>query len=455
MAYRDLREFLEKCRAAKDLVEIDRRVGLDLEVGKALKKTYARSGPVLLFKDTGTPFPAVGAVFGDRGKALRAFEAAEEDIQAKFAAGLARPIAPVFAADAPCQEVVLTGADIDLTQLPIPKFSPLDGGPYLTAGISVSKDPETNVPDIGHYRFQVLGKDVFGFMAQPFHRLGKHCNKARRRSMDTYEIAVVVGTDPVLGYACQVQAGDGDDDWAIAGGLRGEPVELVKCKTIDLEVPAYAEFVFELEIDFKTQRLEGPLGEYTGYITPGEERPVARVKAITHRHSPLFQILLTGKPVTENHILKNLPFEVSFYRQMQRQFPTLTAIAITPSGGVQLYLVLALRPRYAGEARHAILAAMASNIRPKWVVAVDPDIDVHSSAEVEWAMAFRVDPARDTFVIDLMPSAPLDPSSSGPTLQAKVNSAIGVDATLPFGGDFARVADVPGWREYQLPELDG
>lgn len=455
MAYKDLREFLDSCRKDGDLIEVDRRIDMDLEVGKALKKSYARSGPIIMFRNTGTPYQAVGGVFGNRAKALRAFEACENEIQSKFIAGLSRPLPPIRVKAAPCQEIVITGKDIDLSQIPIPKFSPLDGGPYLTAGISVSKDPETGIVDIGHYRFQVLGRDIFGFMAQPFHRLGKNCDKARKLGMDKYEIALVVGTDPVLGYSCQVQVADDVNDWTIVGGLRGEAVELVKCKTIDVEVPAHAEFVFELEIDFTTEMMEGPLGEYTGYMTPGDPKPIARVKAITHRQDPLFQILLTGKPITENHMLKNIPFEASFYHTMKKQFPTLTDIAITPSGGVQLYLVMAMKPRYAGEARHAILAAMASNVRPKWVIVVDPDIDVHSSAEVEWAMSFRVDPVKDTFTIDQVPSAPLDPSSSGNSLQEKVNSAIGIDATMPFGGAYATVADVPGWRTYDFPELTG
>lgn len=272
--------------------------------------------------------------------------------------------------------------------------------------------------------------------------------------MKKFEMALVVGTDPVLAYTCQVQnVPDTTDDWSLAGALRGQPVELVKCRTIDVEVPATAEFVFELEIDFETEVSEGPLGEYTGYMTPASERPIARVKAITHRKDPYFQVLLTGKPVTENHILKNIPLEASFYNAMKKQFPTITDVAVTPSGGVQLYAVIAMKQRYANEARHVILSAMSSNVRPKWIVVVDPDINVHDSAEVEWALSFRVDPGRDVILVNNVPSAPLDPSSHGDSLQEKTNSTIGIDATMPFGKLYATVAEVAGWKDYSFPEI--
>lgn len=457
MAYKDLREFLAACKEAGDLIQVNRPISTELEIGKALKKSYVNNGPVVIFNDPiGKSFPAVGGIFGNRAKALRAFEATDDDVHEKFIHGLNNPIDPIMVDKAPCQEVVITGDDIDITKLPIPKFSPLDGGPFLTAGITVSKDPETGVPDIGHFRYQVHDKNTFGYFAQPFHRFGKNCNKARAMGLKKLEAAIIIGTDPVLGYTCQLkQVPDDVSDWTLAGGLRGEPVELVKCRTVDIEVPAYAEFVIEIEVDFTQDRSEGPLGEYTGYMTPASEKPIVHVKAITHRKDPLFQILLTGKPITENHILKNIPFEASFINAMKKQFPTISAVSVRPSGGVQLYVVMAMKPRYAGEARHAILAAMSSNIRPKWVIVVDPDINVHDAAEVEWAISYRTVPGRDVILVKDVPSAPLDPSSTGgEVLQARLNDSIGIDATMPFGEDYAVVADVPGWQEYDFPELN-
>jgi len=455
MPYRDFRQFLDVLRAHGELIDINRPIDLHSDVGKALKQTCARQGPAFLFTQTGTEFPLAAGLYSTRSKALLAFEATEETIFEKVLTGLDNPIPPtVISAAAPCQEVVLTGADIDITRFPIPTYSPKDGGPYITAGIFVSKDPEIGVTDIGHYRAQILGKDTFTFFAQPFHRFGKYLTKCQRLGV-VPRGAIVIGVDPVIAYTCQVQTTDDTDDWHVAGGLRGAPVELVRCKTIDLDVPATAEVVIEFEVDLTSKVSEGPLGEYTGYYTPASPKPIARITAISHRRKPYFQGLLTGKPVTENHILKAIPFEASVYRTLKAQFPTIERVAIPPSGGVSFYVVISMRPRFAGEARQAILAAIASPIRPKWVIAVDSDINVHNPAEVEWAKCFRVRPDRDVFVIDQIPAGPLDPSvGDNVPLAARMSAAVGVDATIPFGEPFAEAADIPGWQDYSVPELD-
>jgi 2,5-furandicarboxylate decarboxylase 1 len=455
LPYADFRAFLDALRANGELIDIERPVELYLEIGKALRQTAAIGGPALNFKNNGTAFPLVGGLYNTRAKALLAFESTEAAVFEKILNGLAKPIAPVMAAaKAPTHDVVLTGADADLTKLPIPTYSPDDGGPFITPGIVVSRDPETGVPDLGHYRFQIMNAGEMSFLAQPFHRFGKHIVKARKRGMTRYPAAVVFGVDPILAYTCTIQVPDGTNDYEIAGGLRGAPVELVHARTVDLDVPAHSEIVIEFEVDLTKDVLEGPLGEYTGYYTPSSMKPLARVTAITHRTGAYCQALLTGIPPTENHILKQLPFEASFFQMMKKSFPTLHSVSIPPSGGVSFSIVMSLAQRYAGEARHAILAAMSTNLRPKIVTVVDPDINVQSSAEVEWAVAFRVQPRRDVIIVDDLPAGPLDPSvDDSVPLEARTGSAIGIDATRPFGQEFQKVADVPGWQEYDFPEL--
>ena len=455
MPYQDFRQFLDALRQHGELIDIDRPVAL-ADIGKAMKQSYRRGGPALMFNKNGTDFPLVCGLYATRGKALLAFEADERTILQKVLAGLGKPIAPdISKAAAPCQEVLIEGSAIDIARFPIPTYSPKDGGPYITPGIVVSKDPETGVPDIGHYRFLILGKDTFSFSAQPNHRFGKNLAKCQRLGIKP-RAALVIGVDPILAYACQVQVSDATDDWAVAGGLRGAPVELVRAWTCDLEVPASSEVVIEFEVDMDKTVMEGPLGEYTGYYTPPSLKPIGRITAITHRRNPIFQGLLTGKPVTENHILKQIPFEASFLKSLKAQFPTIESVSVRASAGVSFYVVIAMAPRFAGEARQVILAAIASNIRPKWVIVVEPDIDVHNSAEVEWALAFRVQPREDVIVIDKIPSGPSDPSIDDPTKPRllRTASAIGIDATRPFGKPFSEVADVPGWEDFDVPELD-
>ncbi len=457
MPYADFRAFLDTLRAQGELIDVERFVDPYLEVGKALRKTAALGGPAINFANNGTAFPLVGGLYNSRSKALLAFESSESEVFGRILAGLARRIAPVMASGpAATHDVVLTGAAADLTKLPIPTYSPDDGGPFITPGIVVSNDPETDVPDMGHYRFQILNAHEMSFLAQPFHRFGKHIVKARKLGLTRYPAAVVFGVDPILAYTCTVQVPDGTNDFEVAGGLRGAPVELARARTVPLDVPAHSEIVIEFEVDLTKDVWEGPLGEYTGYYTPGSLKPLARVTAITHRHGAYCQALLTGIPPTENHILKQLPFEASFFQSMQKQFPTLHSVAIPPSGGVSFSIVMSMAQRYAGEARHAILAAMSTNLRPKTVIVVDPDIDVQRSADVEWALAFRMQPHEDVIIVEGLPAGPLDPSvDDSVPLDSRTGSSIGIDATRPFGKEFQKVADVPGWQEYDFPELKG
>ena len=449
MAYQDLRAFLTVLKQSGELVDVSRAIALKYDVAKALAKSNAVQGPALMFKETGTAFPLVAGLYATRKRALLAFDATEASIHDKVLKGINNPIGPVdFKGPPPCQEVVLVGDQIDVTKLPVPIYSPKDGGPYITAGIVVSENPETSIPDIGFYRFQVHGSKQLGVYSAPNHRFGKNIAKATAMG-GLLHGAIVIGVDPMIAFSCAVQSSDATNDWFVAGGLRGSPVELVKAVSSNLKVPARAEFVIEFTVDMVNQQREGPLGEYTGYYTPASPKPTAQVTAITHRKDAIFQGLLTGKPITEDHILKQIPFEASILRQLQAQFPTISDISITGSGGVQVYVVIAMKPRYEGEARQALLAAMSSNLHPKWVVVVDPDIDIRNSAEVEWAQSFRVKPHEDVFVVDRTAAAQLDPAADG-----GFSSSVGIDATIPVGVDFPEVSEVPGWKDFALPEID-
>src|SRR5580700_3002441 len=426
MPFQDFREFLDALRKHGELLDIDRPVALELEVAKALRKSASVGGPACVFKNNGTRFPLVAGVYNTRAKALIALEATEETVVERILAGLSKRIPPVVVKDAPVHENVITGEAIDLGALPVPKYSPDDGGPYITPGIVVSKDPETGIPDIGHYRFEIIDKQIMSFLAQPNHRFGGNLVKARRMGHTTFQAALVIGVDPAIAYTCPILVPDGTNDFEVVGGMRGAALELVRCKTIDVEVPAHAELVFELEVDFTREVFEGPLGEYTGYYTPGSKKPIARIKAITHRNNAYFQALLTGVPPTENHILKQLSYEASYFAMLKVQHPTLASVAIPASGGVAFYIVISMKQRYAGEARHVNLNAIASSQRPKLVVVVDPDIDVRNPNQVEWAIAFRTQPDRDVIIVDGLPGGTLDPSIDGSIpLNKRVGSAMG------------------------------
>ncbi|KIU18186.1 UbiD family decarboxylase [Mycolicibacterium llatzerense] len=473
MPFDDFRSFLTALRDQGQLIEVARPVALELEVAKAMRKSAATGGPAIVFNNNGTKFPLVGGIYNSRAKALLAYGCTEENAFGDIVNRLKTRIPPVYVDDGPVHENVILGDDIDLSILPVPRYSPDDGGPYITPGIVVSHDPETGVPDIGHYRCEIIDSKTMTLMAIPNHRFAKNQAKALAMGHKTFRAALVIGVDPMIAYTGPIQVPEDTNDWEVVGGMRGAAVELVKCRTNDVSVPAHAEVVIEFEVDFTETVTEGPLGEYTGYYTPASPKPVVRPTAITHRNDAYFQALLTGRPTTENHILKQLSFEASFFDMMRQQFPTIEKVSIPASGGVYFRVVISMRQRFAGEARSLILAAMGSNLRPKQVVVVDPDIDVYDSEQVEWAMAFRTQPARDVIIVEGLPGGPLDPTAdeSLPPDQ-RTGSAIGTDATYPYGtivkkvgdvcgpaleehgGRVVEVADVPGWREYEFPELD-
>ncbi len=453
-----LRDFIQKVKEQGKLVTIDRKVDLKYDVGKVLMKAYHnQKGPVVLFTKPGeSDMPLVANIFSSRDNAALALGVPLEKLNGAAGKALETRVKPQIVTNAPSQEVIIQGDDVDLNKYPIPIYSPDDGGAYVTPGIVVSKDPETGVYDMGHYRFMRIGKNTFSFLAQPFHRFGENIIKAKKLGVPL-EAALVIGSDPALGFAAQAKVG-ASDDYEVAGGfLGGEPLKVTKGKTIDLLVPASAEVIFELQIDYNKLVPEGPLGEYTGYYTPTSPKPVATVKAITQRKNPIFQALLTGKPapVTENHILKEIPFEASLYKQLKANFPTLKDVSIPPFGGVQAVAIASFTPRFYGESVQLLTALISSFVVPKWAIVVDTDIDVFDINDVMWALSFRTNPARDIIKVRGITKVPLDPSAELGEHEKMTSTSIGIDATLLHEGFTpAKVATVPDWESFKVPELD-
>ena len=230
------------------------------------------------------------------------------------------------------------------------------------------------------------------------------------------------------------------DELAIAGGLHGSPVELVKCRTIDLEVPATSELVIEGYLEPHVRREEGPFGEMTGYVGPGGPEPVFTCTAITSRTDPIFQAGLTGIPVTENHVLKLLPMEANLLTAMRQVYPDITGVHYAPEGGAEFLAVISMRQRYVNQAKNVLLTALGSVAHPKVVIVVDDDIDIYDTAKVWWAVLTRAQPAEDVIIIPRAAGGQLDPSAP-----SKFGSSLmGIDATIPFGADFAEVVAIPG-----------
>jgi 4-hydroxy-3-polyprenylbenzoate decarboxylase/2,5-furandicarboxylate decarboxylase 1 len=230
------------------------------------------------------------------------------------------------------------------------------------------------------------------------------------------------------------------DEFTIAGGLRGEAVELVRCRTVDLLVPASSEIVLEGRFRPGVREHEGPFGEFSGYVGPGNREPVFEVGAMTMRRDAIYQAGLTGVPVTENHVMKGLPMEAQLLVTLRASYPDVAAVSYAPEGGAEFLVVIALNQRYAYEARNVILTAMGSAGHPKLVVVVDDDVDIYDMAKVWWAIVTRAQADRDLIIIDRAAGGQLDPSAPAPFTSA----LLGIDATRPFGQPFPEVVRIPG-----------
>jgi 2,5-furandicarboxylate decarboxylase 1 len=447
LPYRDLREFLDRLERESELVHVSRAVDTRFEIAAGIRHVSDTGGPALFFDNVRDhDMPVVGGVFASRGKALLALDVeTPEEGNRRFVHGLEHPLEPALIDHGECQEVVETGDDVDLFRLPLPVYSERDGGAYLTVALDISKDPVDRSVNASIYRMMRVDRNRLAVMSHAFQGLGTHMARAEARG-EPLDVAIANGCDPVLLYASQAKVAQGFNELTIAGGIRGEPVPVVKCATVDLEVPATSELVIEGRVLPGERVQEGPFGEFTGYYGPAEMNPVMEVTAITHRHSPIFLAGMTGIPPTDNHVLKSFAYESNLFEDLRRDFPEIVAVSFPEWGGVQFAAIISIRQRYKGQARHMILTTLGNAARPKLVVVVDDDIDVYDTEKVNWAIMTRSQPAEDIIIVPRVAGGPLDPSAP----EKEVISVWGIDATRPLGRVFPEVVRVPGADEFRL-----
>ena len=440
MPYTDLRAFIDRLRSENDLAEITTEVDPRFEVSAYIRKTSDAEGPAVLMKRVkGYSTPILGGVFAARRRGLWAYDAGEGDAISKYLHALHNPLRPTLVEEGPCQQIVLLGDSADMTKFPNPIYSEKDAGHYVTMGVTTTKDPETGVRNEGIYRLQVKGKDKLGIYSSISQHVMVHLAKAESQGKPL-PVAIALGTDPSILLAAAAKVPYGVDEYELAGGLRGSPVELVKCRTVDLEVPASSEIIIEGRIPPKVREEEGPFGEVTGYYGDAGPRPVIEITAITHREQPIYLAGLTGMPTTDNHILKGISYDASAFEELRRTFPEVRGVHFHPAGGVRSIMFVSLHQRYNGQAKAVIAAALGLSFRPKLMVVVDSDVNVYSVNEVLWAIATRSQPKEDIVVVDGLPPFSLDPSAD----EEGISSSMGIDATRPFGRAFPEVVSVPG-----------
>ena len=454
MPYSSLRDFIDALEKTGQLVRVTEPVSPVLEMTEIGTRLIAEGGPAVLFENVaGSDIPVLINLFGtvERvafalgkkpselrgiGEQLAFLKQPEPPGSVKEALGMLPLLKTVMAmkpktvSSAPCQEVVLTGDDIDLSKLPIQTCWPGEPAPLITWPLVVTKGPTGSAEDnynLGIYRMQVLGKNKT-LMRWLKHRGGaQHHARWGKEKREPLPAAAVLGCDPATILAAVTPVPDTLSEYQFSGLLRGKKVELVQCRTQPLKVPATAEIVLEGTVSLEDYRDEGPYGDHTGYYNAVEPFPVFTVTAITMRKKPIYLTTYTGRPPDEPSVLGEALNEV-FIPLLQQQFPEIVDFWLPPEGCSYRVAVVSIKKAYPGHAKRIMLGIwsfLRQFVYTKWVIVVDDDINCRDWKDVIWALSTRMDPVRDLTLIENTPIDYLDFASPESGLGGKV----GFDAT--------------------------
>ncbi|MDE0034144.1 MAG: UbiD family decarboxylase [Deltaproteobacteria bacterium] len=417
----DLRSYLDLVESKDELVRISAPVDPRHEVTALVAKLARerRRRPVLLLENVkGSALPVVTNLHASRRRMALAMNAEPRGVQQAFLKAMERPVAPVVVDTGPVKEVVRTGADVDLLALPQIVHHGADAGPYITAAISFAKDPEDGTWNCAYNRLMIMGKDRTSIHITASKHLWEFYQKAEARG-EALPVAFAVGVHPAIGLGALAIGSIDEDERAIMGGILREPLELVRCETSDLLVPAHAEIVLEGEIVPGERTPEGPFSEFTGYSLGERQREVVRYNAVTMREGALFHDIAVAQ--VDHLLLSTIPMESNLYRAVRAIVPSVAAVRVP----APYSCYVAINQRVPGQAKNAILAVLGADMYIKRVVVVDHDVDIFDDREVAWALGTRCQADRDITVISNTRGSDLDPSTDSDGYTAKW----GVDAT--------------------------
>ena len=467
MAFKDLRDFIALLEREGELKRIGAEVDSHLEVTEISDRTLKKGGPALLFENIkGSSIPLLANLFGNSHRiALGMGQNNLEGLRdvGKLLAFLKEPKPPSGWKDlwknlpnyksvlnistsvkksAPCQEVVIKEEDIDLSIFPIQTSWPGDAGPLVTWPLVVTKGPEKERQNLGIYRMQQIGPNKL-IMRWLSHRGGaldfrdweiKYPDKP-------FPVSVALGADPTTILATVTPVPDSLSEYAFAGLLRGSKTEVIKSQTNELQIPASAEIVLEGHIESGELAKEGPFGDHTGYYNEVDKFPVFTVTRITHRRDPIYHSTYTGRPPDEPAMLGVALNEV-FVPILQKQFPEIVDFYLPPEGCSYRMAIVSIRKQYAGHAKRVMMGVwsfLRQFMYTKFIVVVDETIDIRNWQDVIWAITTRMDPSRDTVMIENTPIDYLDFAS--PT--SGLGSKMGLDATNKWPGETSREWGTP------------
>jgi 4-hydroxy-3-polyprenylbenzoate decarboxylase len=467
MAYRDLREFIALLESRAQLKRVQAEVDPHLEMTELCDRVLRRSGPALLFERVkGHDMPVLANLFGTTERVALGMgrsEVGELRAVGELLAQLREPEAPSGLRDAwqklpllrqilamapkhvtraPCHENVLAGDAVDLGGLPIQTCWPGDAGPLITWGLVITRGPQRRRQNLGIYRMQVIGRNrvIMRWLA---HRGGAldFRDHTLAHPGTPFPVAVALGADPATLLGAVTPVPDTLSEYQFAGLLRGTRTEVAKCKGSDLDVPARAEIVLEGVIRPNDSALEGPFGDHTGYYNEQDRFPVFTIERIGMRAGAIYHTTYTGKPPDEPAMLGMALNEV-FVPLLRRQFPEIVDFYLPPEGCSYRLSVVSIRKQYAGHAKRVmfgIWSYLRQFMYTKFIIVTDDDIDVRNWSDVIWALTTRVDPRRDTLIVDATPIDYLDFASP----VAGLGSKMGIDATNKWPGETDRTWGTP------------
>jgi 4-hydroxy-3-polyprenylbenzoate decarboxylase len=449
--FEDLRGFLTYLESQGQLLRVEDEVSIKYEIAAGMRKTSDIEGPALLFENVqGRSVPLAMNLFGTMGRmclalgvsrldeiAQRVREVIEPEIPTNFLEKLkmlpklARlaDFIPKTVSSAPCQEVVEKDRP-SLSFLPVVKTWPGDGGPFITLPLVFTKDPGTGRRNVGMYRMHVYDETTTG-MHWHVHKGGAQHHRGFRKKRERMPVAVALGGDPATIYAATAPLPEDVDEMVFAGFLRKEPVELVRCKTCDIEVPAHAEVILEGYVDPDELRTEGPFGDHTGYYSLSDSYPVFRLTCVTRRKSPIYPATIVGKPPMEDVYLGKATERI-FLPLLQKIVPEVVDMNLPIEGIFHNFAFFAIDKRYPGHARKVMSAVWGLGLLmfSKFVVVFDADVNIQDLSEVLWRIGNNVDPRRDVMVVE-GPVDSLEHASPIPHYGSKM----GIDATRKWASE--------------------
>ena len=424
MKYKDLREFISFLESKGELKRIKAPVSCDLEIAEVCDRVVKKGGPALLFENVeGYDIPVLINMFGTEKRMAWALGVERLDDlveRVRQLLGLMQgppqgimekvrtlgqlvrmaSFQPKTVRNAPCQEVVTTGEDVDLNKYPILKCWPLDGGRYITLPLVITRDPQTGTRNLGMYRIQVYDAHTAAMHWQT-HKVGAHHYRvAREKGLERVEVAVALGGDPATIWTGSAPLPPDMDELLVAGFIRQEGVELVKARTVDLEVPAHAEMIIEGYVVPGEERLEGPFGDHTGYYSMPDMYPVFHVTCITHRRQPIYPTIIVGRPPMEDYYMGKVTERV-FLPIIQMVLPEVVDINMPAEGVFHNLVIVSIKKEYPGQTRKVMygLWGMGLLSLAKTIIVVDHFVNVHDPSEVTWRVTNNIDPSRDILLI--------------------------------------------------------